>query len=121
MLTTKRVLVVDDHATVRTMVCSLLALRGFEVWDAEDGSQGLQTAQEIKPDLIILDFAMPGMNGLEAARALQQAMPLVPLVMFTNMVGATMEQEARAVGIAALVSKAEPLDRLIAQVDALLK
>jgi chemosensory pili system protein ChpA (sensor histidine kinase/response regulator) len=119
-LTSKRILVVDDHVTVRRMLCSLLVQQGFEVWDAADGSAGITKALEISPDLIILDFAMPVMNGLEAAQALQLQMPLVPLLMFTNTVGVAMEQEARAVGIAALVSKSATPTTLIAQVNALL-
>lgn len=45
----KRVMVVDDHFIVRQMLCSLLTSQGFDVWDAEDGGQALQRAQEIRP------------------------------------------------------------------------
>jgi CheY-like chemotaxis protein len=120
MCTGKRVMVVDDHVVVRQMLCSLFALQGFEVSDAEDGGQALQRAQEVRPDLIILDFAMPGMNGIEAARALKAVMPRVPLIMFTNTVGSILDHEASAAGISIVVSKSEPAAYLIAQAKMLL-
>ncbi len=80
----KRVLVVDDHEIVRKMVCSMFTAQGFEVSDAENGAQAVEKAQELRPDLVVLDLAMPVMNGLEAARMLKAAMPFLPLLMFTN-------------------------------------
>ena len=120
MSTGKRVMVVDDHVIVRQMLCSLLTLQGFEVFAAEDGGQALQRAQEVRPDLIILDFVMPVMNGIEAARALKAVMPRVLLMMFTNTVGAILDREARAAGISIVVSKSEPAAYLIAQAKMLL-
>ena len=70
--------------------------------------------------MIILDFVMPVMNGIEAARALKAVMPRVPLMMFTNTVGAILDREARAAGISIVVSKSEPAAYLIAQAKMLL-
>ena len=120
MSTAKRIMIVDDHVVIRRAVCSLFANQGFEVCTAENGSDAIKKAQELHPDLIVLDLAMPVMNGLEAARALKLLMPQVPLVMFTSTVGKTMEQEARTAGISAVVSKDEPAQQLFDQVEALL-
>ena len=120
MSTAKRIMIVDDHVVIRRAVCSLFANQGFEVCTAENGSDAIKKAQELHPDLIVLDLAMPVMNGLEAARALKLLMPRVPLVMFTSTVGKTMEQEARTAGISAVVSKDEPAQQLFDQVEALL-
>ena len=97
----KRVLIVDDHEMVRKMVCSVFTAQGFDVSYAEDGAQAVRKAQELIPDLVVLDLAMPVMNGLEAARRLKALMPSLPLLMFTNTLGAILEKEARAAGIAA--------------------
>jgi two-component system, chemotaxis family, chemotaxis protein CheY len=116
----KRVMIVDDHAAVRRLVRSLFQAQGFDVWDAENGAEAVEKAQEPRPQLIVLDLSMPVMNGLEAARALKTLMPDVPLVMFTNHEGSAMEKEARAAGISAIVSKAESADRLVQHANVLL-
>lgn len=110
----KFVLIVDDHAIVRRMVSSMFENQGFRVCNAENGAEAVQKAQEEKPDLIILDMLMPIMNGIETARALRLLMPLVPVLMFTSVSGATIEREAKGAGIVALFSKSEPMDRLLA-------
>jgi DNA-binding NarL/FixJ family response regulator len=52
--------------------------------EAENGSDGIDKAQMLHPDLIVIDLAMPVMNGIDASRALKQLMPTVPIVMFTT-------------------------------------
>jgi CheY-like chemotaxis protein len=116
----KSVLVVDDHAMIRRMVGSLFKSHGFDVSDAENGAQAVEKAQQVHPSLIVLDLAMPVMNGFEAARALKALMPQVPLLMFTNTVGTIMEQEARSAGIAAVISKSDSAYQLLERADALL-
>jgi len=107
------VLVVDDHEIVRKMVCSMFIAQGFEVYYAENGAQAVDKAQELHPHLVVLDLAMPVMDGLEAARKLKMLMPSLPLLMFTNNVGAILEQEARAAGIAAVISKSGSAELLV--------
>ena len=116
------VLIVDDHAIIRSLVRSLFEAQDLEVHDAEDGADGLRKAQEVHPVLIILDLSMPVMNGFEAARALNLIMPHIPLLMFTNNVGAVMEQEARSAGISAVICKsdADSSHRLLVRAKALL-
>jgi two-component system, chemotaxis family, chemotaxis protein CheY len=64
-----RVFIVDDNPSVRNGIRTLLETSGFEVCDeARDGLDAVERASEVNPDLIILDVAMPRMNGLDAAR-----------------------------------------------------
>ena len=66
----KRILVVDDSATERQVIGELLSKNGFEVSFAEDGETGVEQARLTKPDLVIMDVVMPGMNGFQATRAI---------------------------------------------------
>jgi len=68
----KRVLVVDDSATERHIIGEVLSKQGFEVSFAEDGEKGIAQAKLSKPDLIIMDVVMPGMNGFQATRAISK-------------------------------------------------
>jgi DNA-binding NarL/FixJ family response regulator len=77
-------------------------------------------ARQKSPDLVVLDLAMPVMNGLEAARILKARMPEVPLVMFTNTIGRSVEREAQSAGIIAVFSKSDPPTLLVDAVNALL-
>lgn len=102
------VLIRDDHAVIRRMLHALFEAHDMEVCEAENGAEGIQKALEFNPRLVILDLSMPVMNGLVAARALHLSMPHLPIVMFTNNLGAVVEQEARSAGIRAVVSKSDP-------------
>jgi len=80
-----RILLVDDHSLFRKGVASLLtAESGFEVvGEAADGLEAVARAQELMPDLILMDVYMPGMNGLEATRRIKEVLPYVKVVMLT--------------------------------------
>src|SRR5260370_3797529 len=75
--TIMRILIADDNDAVRSGVVGLLSFEaGWKVCgEARDGSEALQKARELLPDLILLDISMPGMNGLEVARLLRQELP----------------------------------------------
>ncbi|PVZ19585.1 MULTISPECIES: UvrY/SirA/GacA family response regulator transcription factor [unclassified Pseudomonas] len=80
-----KVLVVDDHDLVRTGITRMLAdIDGFQVvGQAESGEQALQSARELKPDVILMDVKMPGIGGLEATRKLQRSYPDIKVVVVT--------------------------------------
>lgn len=111
----RSVLIVDDIAAVRQVLCQLFTEeRDFEVCgEAPDGREALILAQELRPDLIVLDLSMPVMNGIDAARALTRLLPGVPIIMFSEYADAFSEEEARSAGISALVSKAEHVSVLL--------
>lgn len=114
------VLVADDHAVIRDLLSSMLAAQGFDVCQASDGAQAVRIAREEGPDLVILDLAMPVMNGLDAARVLKAKMPNIPLLMFTNTIGPDVEREAQSAGISAVFSKSASPTLLVDAVSALL-
>jgi twitching motility two-component system response regulator PilH len=66
----KSILVVDDSATERHIIGEILTKAGFNVSFAEDGESGVSQAKLLKPDLIVMDVVMPGLNGFQATRAI---------------------------------------------------
>src|SRR5438128_4711248 len=81
---TTRVMLVDDHAIVRQGLTALLEREGFAiVGQAADGMQAVQLSKELHPEVVILDFGMPILNGLGAARAIHEALPTTKLVLLT--------------------------------------
>lgn len=88
---------------------------------AENGRQAIDKAQELHPDLILLDLSMPEMNGLDAARVLKRIMPEVPVIMFSGQSDSATEKEARSAGVWALVSKSDHISVLLAKVRSTLE
>lgn len=85
-----RILLADDHRLFRSSLRSLLETRGLEVvGEASDGRQAIELALASKPDLVLMDLSMPGLNGIEATRHLTAAMPDLKVVILT----ASMEDE----------------------------
>jgi DNA-binding NarL/FixJ family response regulator len=117
----KSILLVDDSAVIRTATRHFLESQpGFEVCgEAGDGIQALEKARDLKPDLIILDLAMPHMNGLQTARELRVRKLTVPIILFTWHADAVPFEQAEAAGITAVVSKTNPAE-LHSHVNALL-
>lgn len=81
----EKILVADDEADIRQIMQSIIAKAGYEVILAEDGVQALNVAREQKPDLIVLDFLMPGLSGLEVCKALRKEPELknIPVIIVT--------------------------------------
>ena len=119
----KRVLLADDNVVVRSAVRRLFSAHpDFEVsGEAENGLDALQKAQSLRPDLIVLDLAMPVMNGLEAAPALRKLLPTTPLILLTAHNGPEVERLSREAGLDAVVPKNQASSRLVEQARALLK
>ena len=67
-----KVLVIDDDEMVLALVQHILSLEGFETMTTADGPQGLTLYKERRPDIVLLDLALPGMNGLEVLRKIRQ-------------------------------------------------
>jgi len=65
-----QILIVDDSPTEAHILKSMLEKSGFEVETAENGTEGIERAKELKPDLILMDVVMPGLNGFQATRQL---------------------------------------------------
>ena len=103
------ILIVDDSAVVRrTLRTCFREETDWEVCgEACNGLEAIEKAGHLKPDLIVLDLSMPGMNGLEAARVLKLARPTIPIVMFTSFKETVLEHQALAAGCSAVIGKSE--------------
>jgi DNA-binding NarL/FixJ family response regulator len=102
-----RFLIVDDSELVRQGLRTVLqANPDWEVCgEAADGVTGVEKFKDLHPSVVILDFQMPGINGLETARRMSAIAPAVPILLFTQHASAELEQHAREVGIRSVVSK----------------
>ena len=111
----KAVLIADDNAFIRTALYEFFQREpDFIVFGvSENGREAIEEARRLHPDLIVLDMAMPVMNGLEAARWLKQIMPEVPLIMYSATNDAVAERTARSAGISEIVSKSQRVAVLI--------
>lgn len=117
-----RILIVDDHAIVRRMLKVLVETHnGWEVCaEAENGVDALEKIQHYKPDLVIMDMAMPVKDGLSASREISAVMPNVPIVMHTLHYSPELELEAKKSGVRKVVPKAESGDGLLSAIEELL-
>jgi DNA-binding NarL/FixJ family response regulator len=103
-----RILIADDNPVVRTTLRHLLeSLQACDIIEAQDGQEAVARALEIPPVLAILDLAMPGVDGLNAARQISQALPTLPIVMYTMHFSPHLEVEAMKYGVRKLVSKTQ--------------
>ena len=105
-VSTPRVLVVDDDEVLREALCTLLSGRGFEVvGEAGDGAQSVSLARERHPDVVLMDFRMPGMDGLEATNLIKAEAPFVQSVVFTAYDDQTLDLEAARADVYCLLVK----------------
>jgi DNA-binding NarL/FixJ family response regulator len=102
----KCILIADDSPVIRrTLRQTLEREDAWEVCgEATDGREAVEKAQRLKPDVVVLDLAMPVMNGLDAAREIRRLSPALPLVMFTNFSMPQFINEALLAGVRAVES-----------------
>jgi CheY-like chemotaxis protein len=117
----KIVLIADDSASMRLAVRILLEGRGTDlsVHEAVDGVDAIETARALKPDLILLDLAMPQLNGAEAAVVLKNFMPTTPIILFTLNTDLNVGSLSSAIGVDAFISKDGGIPELLETFDAL--
>jgi DNA-binding NarL/FixJ family response regulator len=118
-----RILIVDDLPEMRKLIrTDIEEETDFCVCgEAIDGLDAIDKAQDLKPDLIILDASMPRMNGIEAAPKLKKLLPQTPIILFTFHAGIMRGFDAREIGVDAVVTKANGMFPLKESVKALLQ
>ena len=116
-----RILLADDHEIVRRGLCSLLQKHeGWEVCgEASDGREAISMAQELKPDVVIVDIGMPHLNGLDTTRQLLQLDPNFKVIVLTITDSDQVIREALNAGARGFVLKSDAARDLVAAVEAL--
>jgi len=102
-----RFLIVDDSELVRRSL--RMVLQANPEWEicgeAADGTSAVEMFKDLRPNVVILDFQMPGINGIETARRMAEIAPAIPILLFTQHASADLERHAHEVGIRSVVSK----------------
>ena len=116
------ILVVDDYQDAREMYAEYLQFSGFRVAEARNGNEALQQAFSLKPDLILMDLSLPGMDGWEATRRLKAdaSTQHIPIVALTGHALAGASEGARRAGCDSFVTKPCLPDDLVVEVRRML-
>ncbi len=110
------VLVVDDDARLREYMRVNLEQAGYSVWEAENGERALSAIEDQAPDLVLLDVVMPGIDGWQLLRELQERHGSIPVIMFSGQTDAPTATER---GASAFVGKPFDPEELLARAKAL--
>jgi CheY-like chemotaxis protein len=116
------ILVVDDYQDAREMYAEYLQYSGFRVAEAKNGNEAVAQARSLKPDLILMDLSLPGMDGWEATRVLKadEATKHIPIVALTGHALAGASEGARKAGCDSFVTKPCLPDDLVVEVRRML-
>jgi DNA-binding NarL/FixJ family response regulator len=116
---TVRVLVVEDTEHVRKMLLDILELHGFEIaGEADSGAQVIERVEGADPDVVILDYMMPDMDGLEAARKIREQRPDQHVILYSAYLDDELERGAQQAGIAVCVPKMAGVEELAREITA---
>ncbi|MCU1488094.1 MAG: response regulator receiver protein [Actinomycetia bacterium] len=108
-----KVMVVDDTVHVRRMLRNMLELDGFEVVaEAGSGPEAVDVIVGADPDIVVVDYKMPDVDGLETAARLRALRPDQVMILYTAFVDPELEARARAVGVSVVLGKVEGLESL---------
>jgi DNA-binding NarL/FixJ family response regulator len=114
-----KILIVDDHALIRRGIMSILRNHdpGWELYEAEDGVKAIHKVRQIDPDIILLDYHMPRLNGGKAASMIKKACPNSKIIIVSMDASPEMVIEMIHAGVAGIISKQSPEDELIEAID----
>ena len=112
------ILVIEDYSDSRVLLSSLLRGKGYKVIEAKDGKEGLLQANRVTPDLILMDLAMPEMDGIEATRRLRQrhALSETPIFVISAYTTADVKRDAIAAGCTEVFQKPLNIESLLGRI-----
>jgi two-component system, NarL family, response regulator NreC len=120
--TSKRVVIADDHAMFRQGLKSMLEADNYSVvGEAENGHEAIRMVRQLKPEFAILDFSMPLLNGIDAARDMQRRSPETHVVLLTMYEDDTCALEALRAGVRAYVLKTQTSGELLTALGEVIK
>lgn len=108
----KRILIVEDYDASRSMLASFLQSIGYETIEAATGIQGLKKARSEKPHLVLMDLALPGITGIDAARALKEQATTahIPVIGYSALTSRYVRKQACGAGMVEYLAKPVSLD-----------
>jgi DNA-binding NarL/FixJ family response regulator len=108
-----RVFVVDDTAHVRKMLVQMLELSGFEVvGQAASGEEAVDSIAEVDPQVVVVDYKMPGLDGIATARRIKSHRPDQAIILYTAYLDGSLQDEAAEAGVSLCVGKVEGITTL---------
>ena len=117
---TIRVMVVDDTDHVRRMLTSMLSLDGYAVvGDAASGQAALDVIDEADPDIVVVDYKMPAMDGLTLARKIRERREGQVMILYTAYIDAELERQAADAGVSLCIGKVDGLASLEREINRL--
>lgn len=112
------IMVVDDSPFTSKQIKDIVEDNGYEVIGyAKDGEEAIELYKELKPDIVILDIIMPGLNGLETAEILKKQDPAVKILMLSSLCDAGTMEEVKSIGVKHLIPKPLEADVLLASLE----
>lgn len=112
------IMVVDDSPFASKQIKDIVEDNGYEVIGyAKDGEEAIELYKELKPDIVILDIIMPGLNGLETAEILKKQDPAVKILMLSSLCDAGTMEEVKSIGVKQLIPKPLEADVLLASLE----
>lgn len=122
-MTNQRILLIDDDAALRFVLERLLRRAGYDVLHAADGRTGCATALAHRPDLIVLDMMMPGIDGLEACRRLKAApaTAAIPVIFLSGSLNQTLRAQTFALGAVEALRKPDEIDLLVPVIESVFR
>jgi len=119
-MSTRKILLVDDHALVHSGIRAILDARYLICGEAENGQQAIEMAELLKPDLILMDVSMPVIGGIEATRQIRRLLPNTRIFILSMHEGVHIAASARSAGADGSISETAKVVDLLAAIDELL-
>ena len=119
----KKIVVVEDNPFNMELVCDILAIKGYDIYEAVDAEQGLELISRVMPDLVLMDIQLPGMDGIEATKILksQESTKNIPVVAVTANAMKGDREEIISEGFDDYISKPIEISVLTGTVEEMLK